>query len=976
MTFEDAQDRLSVFERFERPFVFDHLPTPLSGKLKMMIEALDERGEVLPGSGEQFGFEVESPDVVAEEVSDQEVSDQEVSDQEDTPQAAQALLTSSDEPAAGTGPALHAEPAPLATAALIAPESFTTLRIEAEDLSDDDGDGNASSIGGAGIEVVTGGDNPSNTANASGTAYVDFGGATGETLTFTFSVTEAGEYELALGYALSQNGDGSDRNRPLRLDVNGELQDRMFDLPSTTLTGDATDFSEFGERTIRVQLQAGENTVSFTSNGASGPNVDYLEVRAPDPDVFVIQGEDLDIGPTSDVADAGTNRVVTLDNIASFTNGRETFRVGAEGASYLDWASGNAEAYGDFTFEVATAGTYSVTVTYASSSARPIGLFLIDEGTPGQIGTFQFAAVTAPNYYPDDVDDVPADNQPGNGGPSAWEGWSTETLEITLAAGSNTLRLGGATNGPNIDKIEVALLEADAVEPVDPVIAPVVIAPVVMQAEDAVLGAGNGAATVVRDAANPEAGGFAGLRPDFSGTGYVDFGSAPGDSLAFTVNVAEAGDYDLNFRYASNGARPLALSINDGESSELAFVGTDPNAGNVDPEGFDVWSYHTLTTSLEVGDNTVTLTIPDGRSNGPNVDRLEVTTAGTGPVGDVVADADASVLTFTAVDPLLNGATVGEAGFSVSGLDADITFVGVTFDEGITVQEVVPNPDGSFTLDLSGFADGDLSVTLIAMDAFGNRAEQSLALTLDTTADERGDLALEGPQDAIEADDSASVVFGVAGIDDGSTLEISFDGGVTRQSVVSDGDTLTVDLSTQAPGDVIVTLIVTDAAGNEASVAEAVTLAVVGSVSLDVTFDDATISAYNTTQDNPSVGTGAVVEDDGGTLTLNDNVWKRAALPEDYTITSGSILTLDVAISDSPVPEIVAIGFDADSNPFNGGNSVYQLGGSQTQGGFVDLRGQGIDNGDGTLRFTIDLSAHAGITLDSLVFVNDDDVGA
>ena len=141
MTFEDAQDRLSVFERFERPFVFDHLPTPLSGKLKMMIEALDERGEVLPGSGEQFGFEVESPDVVAEEVSDQEVSDQ-----EDTPQAAQALLTSSDEPAAGTGPALLAEPAPLATAALIAPESFTTLRIEAEDLSDDDGDGNASSI--------------------------------------------------------------------------------------------------------------------------------------------------------------------------------------------------------------------------------------------------------------------------------------------------------------------------------------------------------------------------------------------------------------------------------------------------------------------------------------------------------------------------------------------------------------------------------------------------------------------------------------------------------------------------------------------------------------------------------------------------------------------------------------------------------------------------------------------------------------
>ena len=73
----------------------------------------------------------------------------------------------------------------------------------------------------------------------------------------------------------------------------------------------------------------------------------------------------------------------------------------------------------------------------------------------------------------------------------------------------------------------------------------------------------------------------------------MDFGSAPGDSLTFTVNVAEAGDYDLNFRYASNGARPLDLSINAGEPAALAFVATDPNATNVDPEGFDVWEYQT-----------------------------------------------------------------------------------------------------------------------------------------------------------------------------------------------------------------------------------------------------------------------------------------------------------------------------------------------------------------------------------------------
>ena len=978
MTLEDARGEVSVFERFERPFVFDHLPAPKPGKLKMLLEALDERGAVLPGSEQGLGVDVSAPTE-----DDGAEPEPHAAPSNDVPsevvvQDAPSAPASSSDPAAAAPVALAAAaPAPFVAAAAIAADTFTTIRIEAEDLTDDDDDGAFASLSGANLAVVAGDDNAPNTANASGTAYVDYGDPTGETLTFTFNVDAAGEYELALGYALSQNNDGSDRNRPLRLDVNGELEDRMFDLPSTTLTGDGADFSDFGERTIRVQLQAGQNTVSFTSNGASGPNVDYLEVRAPDPDVYVIQGEDLDIGPTSDIDDTGTNRVVSIDNIATLgANNNETFRVGAEGSSYLDWAAGNADAYADFTLDVATAGTYSVTVTYATSSGRPLDLFVVDGGTPSQIGRFVFAGVTEPNYYPDDISDVPQGNQPPmptSGNPTrqtSWEGWSTETLEITLGAGSTTLRLGGETNGPNIDKIEVALLVADPVDPTGPVIDPIVV-----QAEDAELGVTNAPGTLVRDAANPEDGaGFQGLRPDYSGTGYVDFGSQAGDSLTFTVSVAEAGSYDLNFRYASNGPRPMDLMINGVALAQQAFASTDPNANGVDPEGFDVWAYQSLTTDLAVGDNSITLSIPG--ISGPNVDRLEVTTAGTGPVGDVDADADAAALVFSADATLINGASAGEAGFSVTGLDDDIVFVGVSFDGGVSVDEVTPNPDGSFTLDLSGLDDGDVAATLIAMDAFGNRAEQSLTLTLDTTADESADLALDGPDDEIEAADSASVVFGVAGIDDGSTLEISFDGGVTRQPATSDGDTLSVDLSGQAPGDVTVTLIATDAAGNEASVADTVNLGAAGSASMDVTFADATITSYNATQDNPASGTGAAVEDGGATLSLTDNVWKRAALPNDYTITGESVLSFDVAISGSPVPEIVAIGFDADANPFNGGASVYQLGGTQTQGGFVDLRGQGVDNGDGTFRFTIDLSAHAGTTIDSLVFVNDDDVGA
>lgn len=49
MTWEDASGARSVFEKFERPFVFEQLPTPPIGKLGMMIEALDARGALLPG---------------------------------------------------------------------------------------------------------------------------------------------------------------------------------------------------------------------------------------------------------------------------------------------------------------------------------------------------------------------------------------------------------------------------------------------------------------------------------------------------------------------------------------------------------------------------------------------------------------------------------------------------------------------------------------------------------------------------------------------------------------------------------------------------------------------------------------------------------------------------------------------------------------------------------------------------------------
>ncbi len=150
---------------------------------------------------------------------------------------------------------------------------------------------------------------------------------------------------------------------------------------------------------------------------------------------------------------------------------------------------------------------------------------------------------------------------------------------------------------------------------------------------------------------------------------------------------------------------------------------------------------------------------------------------------------------------------------------------------------------------------------------------------------------------------------------------------------------------------------------------------------LDLAFDEGTLESYTSNQDKPGAGgTGATVSGDGNTLTLNGNLWKRAPLGEEYTITDKTELTLTVTISTSPAPEIVAVGFDNDNGAFNGRptGAVFQIGGTQPQGAFINLAGTGavVDNGDGTLSVTIDLSAYAGTSINSLVFIADDDVAS
>ena len=113
----------------------------------------------------------------------------------------------------------------------------------------------------------------SSQAGFTGTGYADFTNASTDFVNWTVNADAAGPYDLTLRYAL-QSGD-----RPLQIQVNGQVVDASLEFPAT---GAWTTWSEV---TIPSQLlQAGTNTVRATATGSSGPNIDYLQLVKNDAD--------------------------------------------------------------------------------------------------------------------------------------------------------------------------------------------------------------------------------------------------------------------------------------------------------------------------------------------------------------------------------------------------------------------------------------------------------------------------------------------------------------------------------------------------------------------------------------------------------------------------------------------------------------------------------------------------------------------
>lgn len=138
---------------------------------------------------------------------------------------------------------------------------------------------------------------------------------------------------------------------------------------------------------------------------------------------------------------------------------------------------------------------------------------------------------------------------------------------------------------------------------------------------------------------------------------YVNFQNKTEDFIEWTVEVAEAGNYDLSFRYA-NGAyyRPLALSTNGTtQISELDF----PRTGS-----WSSWDVLTQLTPLQAGTNTIRLTTA-GNSGG-NLDWLEVSDRvsppdGGGEPGGGSDPVDPAPIAFTEVTEAAGVALAGRS---------------------------------------------------------------------------------------------------------------------------------------------------------------------------------------------------------------------------------------------------------------------------------------------------------------------------
>ena len=268
-----------------------------------------------------------------------------------------------------------------------------------------------------------------------------------EAVTFTVNADSAGDYLMTIGYI-------SMDPRAFRIVVNGEVTENY----AFTETGRSWD-GDTKTYTMEIQLNQGENTLIFGSNG-NAPSIDYIELKeivCEHPATKIEGTKEAALGApgyTGDkvctscgqVLEKGSKTYVIPEN--RYEAEDAVINMGEVRQAYGDYqdAVSNGKFVGGFdgwtdsiifTVNAPKAGKYTMIIGYISMDVRSYDITVNGEKTED----FEITEI-------------------GN----AWEGdTKTYTMDITLNAGDNTITFGQNDGKPvpNLDYIQIEAIPCE-----------------------------------------------------------------------------------------------------------------------------------------------------------------------------------------------------------------------------------------------------------------------------------------------------------------------------------------------------------------------------------------------------------------------------------------------------------------------------------------------------------------------------------
>jgi beta-glucanase (GH16 family) len=354
--------------------------------------------------------------------------------------------------------------------------------------------------------------------------------------------------------------------------------------------------------TASITLPAGQQTLTFDQDNP-GWNLNYFTVAAtegpfggtPAAVPGTVQAENYDLG--------GQGVAYNVTSINGSANNYRSDGVDLEvttdtGGGYdLGWTA--AGQWFKYTVNAASAGTYTITFRVAAMNAVSDAFHISNSS-----GTNLSGSVSVP----------------ATGG---WQNWTNVTATVTLPAGQQTLTANQDNPGWNINYLTFTSSNGEGPYGGTPAAVPGTV-----QAENYDTG-GQGVGYDV-SSTNGSANNYRSDGVDLevttdTGGGYDLGWTASGQWFRYTVNVASAGTYTVDFRVAAINAVTDAFHLSNSSGSNLTGSVNVPATG-----GWQTWTDVTATVTLPAGQQVLTL---DQDNAGWNINYMTFTSGSGGGTG-------------------------------------------------------------------------------------------------------------------------------------------------------------------------------------------------------------------------------------------------------------------------------------------------------------------------------------------------------